>query len=121
MGDEKITGLVLRRNPVSSVITGAMNAVSLGSFAKKMSRQPYDRLFHLSILIETAKGPLVFEKIERVNITKTISKPQGLEELRINNIPSLTLSLNSLTALKRKWAKNSCPIQQVKTTAKISY
>ena len=35
MGDEKITGLALRRNPVSSVITGAMNMVSLGSFSKK--------------------------------------------------------------------------------------
>ena len=56
MGDEKITGLTLRRNPVSSVITGAMYMVSLGSFSKKMSRLPFDKLFHLSIQIETAKG-----------------------------------------------------------------
>ena len=92
LGDEKITGLTLRRNPVSSLITGAMNAVSFGSFSKKMSRLPFDRLFHLSLLIKTAKGPLVFEKIERVNITKTISSPPGLETLEISNIPSLSVS-----------------------------
>ena len=92
MGDEKITGLTLRRNPVSSLITGAMNAVSFGSFSKKMSRLPYDRLFHLSLEVDTAKGSFIFEKIERVNATKTISKPQGLEELKVQNIPSLSVS-----------------------------
>ena len=89
MGDEKITGLTLRRNPVSSLITGAMNAVSFGSFSKNMSRLPFDKLYHLSLLIKTAKCNLVFEKVERVNITKTISSPLGLDTLEISNIPSL--------------------------------
>ena len=33
-GEEIITGLTVRRNPVSSLITGAMNVVSLGSIKK---------------------------------------------------------------------------------------
>ena len=52
-GEEMITSITLRRNPVSHLITGAMNAVSLGSFQKKMNRQPYDELFHLAMLVET--------------------------------------------------------------------
>ena len=31
-GEEIIISITLRRNPVSHLITGAMNAVSLGSF-----------------------------------------------------------------------------------------
>ena len=70
-GEEIITGLTVRRNPVSSLITGAMNVASLGSFKKKMGRLPFDKLWHLSLLIETSKGQFVLEKIERINATKT--------------------------------------------------
>ena len=109
LGDEKITGLVLRRNPVSSLITGAMNAVSLGSFAKKMGRQSYDKLFHLSMLVETGKGKFVLEKIERVNATKTISNPEGLETLAVCNIPS-SLSVNELIDnTQKKMGNNFLP------------
>ena len=62
-GDEIITALTLRRNPVSGVITQLMNFVSLGSFNKKLGRLPYDNLYHLSLLVKTEAGSFVLEKI----------------------------------------------------------
>ena len=82
-GEQIITSIMLRRNPVSSLITGAMNAVSLGSFKKQMDKQPYDKLFHLAILIQTANTKFLLEKIERVNVSQSISSPEGLETLNV--------------------------------------
>ena len=45
-------------------------------------------MYHLSILVKTNEGSFVLEKIERVNATTTISSPEGLELLPINNIPA---------------------------------
>ena len=94
-GDQIITALTLRRNPVSGVITQLMNFVSLGSFYKKLSRLPFDNLYHLSLLVKTEEGSFVLEKIERVNTSTTISTPEGLELLPIENIPA-NLSVRQL-------------------------
>ena len=80
-GQEIITSITLRRNPVSHLITGAMNAVSLGSFQKKLDEQPYDELFHLAMLVQTDKTKFLLEKVERVNVTSSVGNPQGLETL----------------------------------------
>ena len=80
-GQEIITSITLRRNPVSHLITGAMNAVSLGSFQKKLDQQPYDELFHLAMLVQTANTRFLLEKVERVNVSSSIGNPDGLETL----------------------------------------
>ena len=90
-GEEVITQLTLRRNPVSSLITGAMNAVSGGTFYENMKNQPYDKLFHLGLVVSTANTKFVLEKIERVNVSYSISKPEGLEELDISVPDNLTV------------------------------
>jgi len=80
-GQEIITSITLRRNPVSHLITGAMNAVSLGSFQKKLDQQPYDELFHLAMLVQSANTRFLLEKVERVNVSSSIGNPDGLETL----------------------------------------
>ena len=90
-GEEVITKLTLRRNPVSSLITGAMNAVSGGTFYDNMKNQPYDKLFHLGLVVSTDNTNFVLEKIERVNVSYSISKPQGLEELSVSVPSGLTV------------------------------
>lgn len=82
-GQEIITSITLRRNPVSHLITGAMNVVSLGSFQKKLDQQPYDKLFHLAMLVQTSNTRFLLEKIERVNVNKSIGNPEGLEKLDV--------------------------------------
>jgi len=105
-GDEVITRLILRRNPVSSVITDAMNMVSLGSFYKKLGRQDYDKLFHLSLLVVTSNGGFLLEKTERVNVSKDISLKKGTEELEIDNIPA-NLTVRELIENTEKEMGNS--------------
>ena len=56
LGSENVTAIEIRRTPVPNAISGAMNIVSLGSFNKKMSRLPYDSLFHLFMVVSTDKG-----------------------------------------------------------------
>jgi len=82
-GQEIITSITLRRNPVSKLIVGAMNAVSLGSFQNKLDQQPYDKLFHLAMLVQTNNKKFLLEKIERVNITSSIGNPEGLEKIDV--------------------------------------
>jgi hypothetical protein len=60
-----------------------MNAVSLGSFQKKLDQQPYDELFHLAMLVQTNNKKFLLEKIERVNVTSSIGNPEGLEILSV--------------------------------------
>jgi hypothetical protein len=90
-GTETITSLTLRRNPVSDLITGAMNVVSGGVFNQKLKNQPYDKLFHLGIVVKTDRTSFVLEKIERVNVSYQISSPKGLEEVSVSVPAGLTV------------------------------
>jgi hypothetical protein len=93
-GDEPISKLVIVRNPVQKVLTGAMNAVSLGSFSKKFGRLPYDDLFHLAIQVTTHSGVWGLEKNEVITFTQNPVAKQDAEYIPIS-IPS-GITMNSL-------------------------
>ena len=70
-GDKKITGLTIIREPVSSGIQKMLDVLTLGKIKKDMVKQGYDRLFHLSALIELDGCPtLRLEKNETVNLER---------------------------------------------------
>ena len=104
-GAETITSLTLRRNPVSDLITGAMNVVSGGVFNQKLKNQPYDKLFHLGIVVRTDRTSFVLEKIERVNVSYQISSPKGLEELSVSVPAGLTVEA-LINNTKERMGKN---------------
>jgi len=104
-GEEVITKLTLRRNPVSSLITGAMNAVSGGTFYDNLKNQPYDKLFHLGLVVSTDNTNFVLEKIERVNVSYSISTPEGLEKLDVS-VPSGLTVRNLIDNTLNKMGKN---------------
>lgn len=93
-GDEPISKLVIVRNPVQKVLTGAMNAVSLGSFSKKFARLPYDDLFHLAIQVTTQSGVYGIEKNEVITFTHNPTAKQDAEYRPIS-LPS-GITMNSL-------------------------
>ena len=65
-GKETIASVSICRTPVPAAITGALKAIT---------NVPYDKLFHLFLLITTSSGTkFIFEKNERILITKTIPK-----------------------------------------------
>ena len=93
LGNEIITSLQIGRTPVPKAITSAMNAVSLGGFNKIFKTLPYDKLFHLFLIITTDKGKFMLEKNERINVNK--SYPTNGLETRNVVIPN-DLSVNTL-------------------------
>ena len=93
MGEEIITSLQIGRTPVPSAISTAMNTVSLGGFDKVFKTLPFDKLFHLFLIITTDKGKFLLEKNERINVSKSI--PSNDLEIRDVVIPN-NLSVNTL-------------------------
>ena len=68
-GHQTITKAVLKRTPVSGLITGALNVFSMGKFGRRM--KPFDELFHLFIELRLEKGTeMRLEKNARITLSK---------------------------------------------------
>ena len=78
VGDAVITSAEIGRTPVQSFITGIIKVVS---------STPYEKLFHLFILLHTTKGDVLFEKNERINMEKK-GMPSNAESIKVPNTPS---------------------------------
>jgi hypothetical protein len=78
VGDAVITSAEIGRTPVQSFITGIIKIVS---------STPYEKLFHLFILLHTTKGDVLFEKNERINMEKR-GMPSNAESIKVPNVPS---------------------------------
>jgi len=74
-GDKPIMKIFTCRNPVGSLLTGALNAVSMGEFNKRFEQQPYDKLFHLDLRCEVDIGEKEFNKQQKASkISKLIKQ-----------------------------------------------
>ena len=94
-GTSKITSAELRRSPVQSLLTSAMNALTFGKFKKNMAQTPYDQLFHLQIVLTLENGTkLLLEKNEVINMDVLTSQslPKGTEVLPITPFTSVVLN-----------------------------
>jgi len=96
-GEEIITSYKIKRTPVSSLLTSALSAVSLGSFGKRFGRSEYDELFHLFLEMTTQSGKkLSVEKNEVINMeVSPPSRPKEEVKDITSNIPS-GLTINEL-------------------------
>ena len=96
LGTKMIKSAMVRRTPVPSVLTTALNAVSLGEFAKRFKNAPYDTLFHLSLVLDLEGGTkLLIEKNEVINMDKNPSIPPKTDIQLVSNIPA-NLSVNDM-------------------------
>lgn len=102
-GNEIIVSYKIKRTPVSSLITSALSAVSLGEFGKRLKNSDYDQLFHLFLEMTTQTGKRIsVEKNAVINLD--VSPPtRPNEEVKniISNIPT-GLTINSLMINTRK-------------------
>ena len=80
-GDAVITGIKVGRTPVQGVITGIIKIVS---------STPYDTLFHLFIVMDTTKGPVLIEKNAVINMD--INPHINAEYMTVPNVPSITIN-----------------------------
>jgi len=78
VGDANILSAEIGRTPVQSVITGIIKIVS---------STPYEKLFHLFIILQTTKGEIRLEKNEVINMEKS-GMPKDAESMKVPSIPS---------------------------------
>lgn len=97
-GDAKITEISVCRNPVGSLLTGALNAVSLGAFKKAFSKKPYDQLYHLYLWIKVEGTNITLEKNEVITMDIDASIRNGSDTMKVSLPTDRTLTLNEMMA-----------------------
>jgi hypothetical protein len=71
--DEVITNMVIVRTPIESYINYVLGAVSLGAWQNAVKSAGYDKLFHLSLYIQTKQSGIrgyTLHKIETTTLAK---------------------------------------------------
>ena len=74
VGEEIILGIQVIRTPVNAAIRGALNVVSMGKFQKRMNDQPYDKLYHLAMLLKIKNDNLRPRATHITNTNKNSNK-----------------------------------------------
>lgn len=92
-GNERILSMTINRNPIKNV-ERFFNIISLGKFQQELNKTPYDKLFHLSLILHTNKGNFILEKNEVLNLVKTDNIPENSTQLSINE--KLDITINEL-------------------------
>jgi len=91
-GDKKILSMEVRRTPLSLIL---MSALNIASFGKIATTNPYDKLFHLSIVVKLDTGEtLLIEKNEVINMEVNPDNKPNTEAV-VNNL-NRTITLNTL-------------------------
>jgi len=85
VGNDIITGITIGRTNVPAVLTGII---------KTLSSTPYDKLYHLFLILKTDKGNVLLEKNEVINMDIN-QIPSNAETSEIRNIPK-NLTINQL-------------------------
>jgi len=78
MGDAVIQSATIGRSPVQSFITNIIKVVST---------TPYEKLFHLFIILHTNKGDVLLEKNEVINMQKG-GAPKNSELIEVPKVPA---------------------------------
>jgi hypothetical protein len=121
-GDKHIKTIKIIRQPIQSFINTAFNALTFGQFQKKLDELPYDKLFHLRMVITMEDGKQIqLEKNEVINISLKVDTVKGQEELDVpihNSITLTQLLEGGKTILKEKYFSyrafgNNCQDYQI--------
>ena len=94
-GSEVIVSYKLKRTPVSSLLTSALSAVSMGEFGDRLKNSEYDELFHLFLELTTASGKRIsVEKNEVINadVSPPTRPKEEVEDILSNIPPGLTIN-----------------------------
>ena len=94
-GDEEITEIIIARRPLSSGTKILFNMASAGNFQKRLNELPYNKIYHLFLIVTTTKGKVILEKTELINMKKHSKRTSDTETKTIYSIPE-GLTLNKL-------------------------
>ena len=100
VGNETITEIRVARTPLSKILSFFLNLASVGEFEKRLSETPYDKLYHLFMIIKTDKGMYIVEKNEVIIVKRFNGRLTKQTEVLQTNLRE-GLSLNIL--LEKTW------------------
>ena len=90
-GTANITGIRIRREPLSGVAEGLLQAITLGKW--KEIRQNYDEIYHLYAILYTDRGQFLIEKNETVILKKgTFQLKKEAQEMTVSMVQSIPLA-----------------------------
>ena len=101
VGNEVITDIKVARSPLSKILSFFLNLASVGEFEKRLSQTPYDKLYHLFMIVKTDKGTYILEKNEVIIVKRFNGKLTKQTEVLQTNLRE-GLSLNILLERTRK-------------------
>lgn len=67
-GDKPIANMFLMRTPIQGMLNTALNVISLGKWNELRERFAFDKLYHLSLVVEVCNKKVIVEKNATVNI-----------------------------------------------------
>lgn len=83
-GEERIVGLEVQREPVSSSISTLLSWLSGGKFKQNVKNADYDKLFHLSLNVTTENGTFFkIEKNEQITLSTDRRNQAGAEFVQV--------------------------------------
>jgi hypothetical protein len=111
-GNEKIKDMKLVRTEISPVIFNTVNLLTEyttgGKFQERFKKMPYDKLYHLALIVTTQEGSVIkIEKNEVLNIelNPTISPNAEIKQITTNVPRDLTISIMLYKAQSRMGGK----------------
>jgi hypothetical protein len=82
-----IQSAYVRRAPISKMIHKALDLITLGKWEKSLT---YDKIFHLSLIIQYKIGgqtkQAILEKNERIHFSNTLDNPPNAETIAVSGI-----------------------------------
>jgi hypothetical protein len=88
-GNNHIKSIRIGRTPLSTLLNTALNVLTLGVFKKRMKSEPYDKLYHLFILILLDNNKtILLEKNAAINMQVNPSSPPSTTTyMEVNQVP----------------------------------
>jgi site-specific DNA-cytosine methylase len=85
----EVDNVIIRREPIVGLINTALNFISLGKWNEVRDKLNYDKLFHLSMVVQlrNPNGYLLVEKNEVINITDKFKMNSDRMEYMVIPVP----------------------------------
>jgi len=109
IGAQPIARMVVRRDPIPSFLSYAVDLLTMGQFSKAQQDANYDKMFHLCIEFELAKGPrYVIEKNEVISVALARAPTKDTQIATVGMQSALDNTLNGLLkagqgVMKERW------------------